>query len=214
MAATNLVSDLTHETFLKAVRELSVLRLNADDARRLLAAKLTYGSGQPGLRGTCFYAAWQQEASLDFIEICAAGEESFVQLIGTTLHELGHCLAGPLAGHGSRWKRAARSLGLRRTLASGQQYHPLDFDNHFWSEVQTIPPPQDGRPNFEPAFPQAATRSCPGGRGARGGTSRGTGSGSRLRLYVCACPVRVRVASDIFNARCLRCEQVFTRRNH
>src|ERR1700693_5684257 len=37
------------------------------------------------------------------------------------------------------------------------------------------------------------------------------GPGSRLRLYHCACepPVKVRVATDFFQARCLKCNEDF-----
>jgi len=35
--------------------------------------------------------------------------------------------------------------------------------------------------------------------------------GSRLKLYICACGVKVRVASEEFQAKCLRCEGDFIR---
>ena len=57
---------------------------------------------------------------VEVVEIAPAGEESLVQVAGTTLHELGHVLAGWGAGQGAEWKRACERLGLRRALGAGQ----------------------------------------------------------------------------------------------
>jgi hypothetical protein len=202
----------THEQYLDLIRNATASRLNDDQARkRMMEAKLVYGSGQPGVRGTCFYQSWESDATLEFIEVCASGEESTIQLAGTTLHELAHCLAGPAAGHGRAWKAAASTLGLMRAQAAGQEYAVGDFDQALWDIIASIPEPADGRPKFN--HEGVSSRACPLGRGTRGGKSRGPGSGSRLRLFTCACvpPVRVRVARDPtgFRVRCLDCEAVF-----
>src|SRR5689334_15685833 len=95
---------LTHEAFIHAVREIVAARANAEDAAKIRRTKLAYGFGQPGLRGVTIYSRWAnghgpQDAD-PFVEICAAGEESIVQLAGTTIHELAHVVAGWDAGHG------------------------------------------------------------------------------------------------------------------
>ena len=211
---------ITHERYIHGIREIALSRLNDEESRRkLLGAKLTYGSGQLGLRGRCFYDAWENGQRHEFIEVCASGEESDVQLAGTTLHELAHCAVGFDAGHGPVWKQAAQTLGLVRALAAGQEYGATDFAPALWEQVRLLPLPSDGRPAFDLQKPFGAAprimkpRPCPLGIGTRGGVSRGSGSGSRLRLFVCACekPVKVRIARDTFNARCLDCGSEFKR---
>lgn len=145
---------VTHEDFIGTVRALSVARIpNQAMRERLLSAKLTYGSGTVGHRGICFYDAWKHNSKVEFIEICALGEESEVQLAGTTIHELAHCLAGGPAGHGSAWKAAAKSLGLVHALAAGQKYSPADFDPALWTKLAVLPVPTDGRPVFAYQLP-------------------------------------------------------------
>lgn len=151
--------------------------------------------------------------------MAATGEESPVQLAGTTIHETAHVLAGPGAGHGASWRVACRTLGLAHAEAAGQAYAPEHFAADVWPAIAAVPIPTDGVPAFasrgvRPAvgFPVAPTpRPCPLGIGTRGGRSRGTGSGSRLRLWMCECRVKVRVASDDFRATCTRCASAFTR---
>jgi hypothetical protein len=210
--------NTTHETYISAIRDLALTRVSDEGLRgRLAAAKLVYGSGMAGTRGVTFYSAWHNEAPQDFVEICATGEESDVQIAGTTLHELAHVLAGPGSGHGKAWKAACAVLGLISAEAAGQAYAVEHFDAALWIEIAALALPEDGRPIFRSGqgsgLPTAKLRPCPLGIGTRGGKSRGTGSGSRLRLYVCGCavPVRVRVASDAFDATCNRCAIAFTR---
>ena len=217
---------LTHEQYLHLVREFTAARLNAQDRERLLAAKLVYGAGQGRhVRGNCFHDAWRREEEGNaLIEVCAFGEESKIQLAGTTIHELGHCLAGRKAGHGREWKRACHALGLLRCSARGQAYGAKDFAPDVWTRLTVLPEPSDGIPAHSPrsvGIPGAAgtvepgkSAPCPQGYGTNGGTSRGPGSGSRLRLYMCECqepPNKARVASDDFRARCLRCGSIFQR---
>jgi hypothetical protein len=212
-------APVTHEAFIQAVRAAVVSRVNDPVIReRLSSAKLVYGAGPLGVRGRCVFGAWSNGESHDFLEIAALGEESYVQLAGTTIHELAHCLAGATAGHGKLWKLAAQALGLATVEAGGQDYQPDHFAAEVWAMVEALPHPSDGKPSF----PSMATgrpvrrRPCPLGIGTRGGKSRGTGSGSRLRLYVCGCPEgtsgrKVRVASDDFDARCNRCNERFAK---
>jgi hypothetical protein len=206
---------MTHEAFLNEIRRTAVSRLNEEsDRNRALQAKLVYGSGNPGVRGTCFFRSWENHATQEFIEICASGEESATQLVGTTLHELAHCLAGCVAGHGSVWRMAAKKLGLIHAEAAGQRYSISDFDPALWLSIESLAKPADGRPRFNTGVGRVVgARACPLGRGTRGGKSRGPGSGSRLRLFICDCrpPIRIRVARDSgkFRVRCLDCETVF-----
>jgi hypothetical protein len=187
------IPNVTHEQYIHEIRRIVVPRLNDKERqRRLLDAKLTYGSGRPGVRGTCFYRAWQNGAHHDFIEICACGEQSLVQLAGTDLHELAHVLAGPEAGHGPGWKLAASELGLVHAEAAGQAYTPSDFGVEVWEQISSLPLPSDGRPAFADRESPGSVglrvskiRPCPLGIGTRGGKSRGPGSGSRLIKAVC-----------------------------
>lgn len=211
----------THEDFIGAVRALAIARIaDGTERQRLLDAKVVYGVGAVrGTRGVTIYKAWERgEAGHDFVEITAQGEESDVQLAGTTIHELGHVLAGAGHGHDKDWKAACARLGLNAREAGGQDYRPEDFDPFLWAAISALPTPTDGRPMLRAALGGPVTvpvkpRPCPMGIGTRGGKSRGTGSGSRLRLWVCACvkdgsdepAVKVRIASDDFQATCKVC---------
>lgn len=211
--------EVTHETFVHAVRATVVPRLgSAADRGRLLSAKLVYGAARD-VRGRCFPGAWVNGETHDFLEISAANEESYIQLAGTTVHELAHTLAGAAAGHGKAWKAACAALGLTYCEAAGQAYVPEHFDPMVWARIEALPHPSDGRPSFRGfsgAVAPKAPRPCPLGIGTRGGKSRGAGSGSRMRLYVCACPEgtigrKVRVASDTWDATCNTCGERYAR---
>jgi len=204
-------NTVTHEQFVQRVRSNAVARLTArgdtEGAERLASAKLVYGKGVTGLRGITCYNAWDNgKAGDDFIEVCAQGEESPTQLAGTTIHELGHCLAGPGTGHGPKWKEACETLGLRRPRAQGHQYLMAGFDPAMRAQIARLAKPLDGNPAFRgiDGF-LFKLRPCSMGYGTRGGTSRGKGSGSRLRKWVCGCGVIARVSSDDFQATCKRC---------
>ncbi|MCW2904065.1 MAG: hypothetical protein JWO67_6330, partial [Streptosporangiaceae bacterium] len=57
------------------------------EAGRILAAKLAYGAGDGRYQGVCHYSAWANSVGhVEVVEIAADGEESLVQVAGTTLH--------------------------------------------------------------------------------------------------------------------------------
>lgn len=211
---------MTHEEYVRAIRQAALNRLTDDGARaRLSQAKLTYGAGERGTRGVTYFSAWKngEPHHHDFIEICAMGESSPIQLAGTTIHELAHSLAGSSAGHGRDWKAAAALLGLIHCEAAGQSYAREHFAPEILAVIDSLPHPTDGTPVFSDGamfggLPTVAKfKPCPLGIGTRGGTSRGKGSGSRLRLYQCDCGVKVRVARDDFRAHCDDCGTAFVR---
>jgi|SRR5215471_5616499 len=218
---------LTHEQFVHRVRDLAVARLpEGEDKTRLETAKLVYGLGAPGLRGVTVFGTWQNGTKHtdgtpkpeDFIEVCAAGEENRVQLAGTTVHELAHCLAGHKAGHSKEWKDACAKLGLRNAMAAGHRYHMAGFEPKLREQIAGLDI-VDGKPAFGllgtggiliPVKP----RPCSLGYGTRGGRSRGRGSGSRQRKWVCQCAPRpqiVRAATNDLRAHCDVCHCAFTR---
>ena len=154
---------LTHEQFVHDVRRAAVAWAKARstiteaEAERMLAAKLVYGAGDGRYRGVCHYSAWANGAGpVEVVEISAAGEESLVQVAGTTLHELGHVLAGWGAGHGADWKRACDRLGLRRALAAGQCYLLASMAPDIRAEVAQL---VEGLVDGHPAAPKCVTRS-------------------------------------------------------
>lgn len=225
---------LTHEQFCHAVRALAVGRIQGDEvtASLLLEAKLTYGIGSGSYRGVCHYGAWHSAGqSTAMIEIAATGEESSIQLAGTTIHETAHVLAGPGAGHGPTWKDACYRLGLAQdfaagklALAAGQEYSGASFSPDILPGIVALGEPTDGLPTFGRGMGAWAPvvgghgkawnpGACPAGHGVRGGKSMGPGSG-RLRLWECPGdethkPIKVRVASDEFRATCDRCGKPF-----
>ena len=214
--------QMSHEDYIRAIADAAIQRIPDKSTRdRLTAAKLTYGAGEPGIRGITYFEAWHngEHKPCEFVSVNATGEENPVQLAGTTVHELGHVLAGSAAGHGKEWKDACSLLGLTKAEAAGQCYSPEHFAPEILQTVKNLVMPTDGRPVFGQrglnpfiGLPVATTfRPCPLGIGTKGGKSRGKGSGSRLRLYVCSCPVKVRVAHDNFQAHCDVCGSAFKR---
>lgn len=211
----------THETYIQRVADLAIDRLSRfgpptreiaefrDKARR---CKLVYGAGDTRTRGVTYFSRWANghgpENPDPFVEVCAFGEHSVVQLAGTTIHEIGHVTAGHKAGHGKAWKAACHQLGLRRIKAAGTNYAPAMFAPDLREQLWNLEPPTDGNPagNGQAggidlmAFlatllgPGQTVGGCTAGHGARGGRSRGKGSGSRLLKVECgACGCNVRM---------------------
>lgn len=209
------MATITHESFVNSVAALAIAKAPASAQPMLASIKLVYGAGESGVRGITYYSKWQRGDSaqpVPFVEICAFGQESWIQLAGTTIHELGHVLAGFGAGHGKTWKEACETLGLRRCKAAGTAYRLAMLAPDLREAIASLPRPTEGQPvarltglNGSPI----ALRPCPAGIGTRGGKSRGTGSGSRLRLWQCDCGCKARVASDDFQATHTPCGTSF-----
>lgn len=211
------MKTFTHEQYIQAVREIAVQRLNAEDRAAAMDAKLVYGAGSKHTRGVTYFGCWKNGHDHAFAEICAFGEDSPVQIAGTTLHELGHVLAGIGKGHGEGWLAACRKLGLTHVRAAGTQYSLACFAPDIRDAIAALPQPTDGKPQpfggFGPnGMPlQLKLRPCSAGVGTKGGKSRGAGSGSRLRKFTCDCGVIARVAREEFNATCGECNTAFKR---
>lgn len=209
----------THEQFIHAVRRIAVQRLNAADRAAVLDAKLVYGAGSKATRGVTYFGCWKNGHDHAFAEVCAFGEESPIQVAGTTLHELGHVLAGVGKGHGKGWVDSCGKLGLVNIRAAGTEYTLDCFTPDIRDAIAALPKPTDGQPQPFGGFGangvplQFKLRPCGAGVGANGGKSRGAGSGSRLRKFVCGCkvPVIARVAREEFNAICGHCATAFKR---
>lgn len=209
----------THEQFVQRVAEIATSRLASNDLAKVQAVKLTYGAGPDGVRGITYYNRWKTgpDAAIPFVAINAIHQESIVQLAGTTIHELGHVLAGFEAGHGNQWKEACEKLGLRRIKAAGTEYKMAMFDKDIRQAIALMPKPDDGQPiDLMAGYRGKAVtiKPCTAAIGVRGGKSRGIGSGSRLRLFECECipPLKVRVARDVFNCTCNDCNALFIKR--
>jgi hypothetical protein len=214
----------THEDYIQAVRTFvlnSAATLTDDEKAKLAHTKLMYGVGQAGVRGVCYYESWQNGiGKVDVVEVSAQTQENFVQLTGTTVHELAHVLAGHAAGHGPEWKEAATRLGFaKKPEAAGQRYMLAQFNGSLrtfaYTEAARI---AEGMPAFQTSAWLAilgglrTIRPCSAGNGSKGGTSYSRG---RMRLWECVgCPkpIKVRVASDDFQATCNRCGTDFVKR--
>ena len=112
-----------------------------------------------------------------------------VEVLGTLLHELIHAAVGCQYGHRKEFSQAARRGGL-----DGRPTATVVGDSLRPTLEQFIA--QYG------AYPHAAIQP----------RREEKKMGSRLRLYECQCPspVKVRVASDTFQARCVHCGELFT----
>jgi hypothetical protein len=215
---------VTHEAFIQAVRDLAVqyasthaTGLDNEQLERVARAKLLYGRGHFGLRGVTQYGAWVNGKADELIEVCAASEESWVQLAGTTIHELGHAAMHMGHGHNKGWKDACAALGLRLVKAVGTEYRLAMFAPWLRMALAELPKPADGMPALAAGLlagiaQNIKARPCTAGIGVRGGKSRGVGSGSRLRKYVCDGYVKnvphgqiIRASTDNLDAHCNIC---------
>jgi len=183
---------VTHEAYVQAVAE-AVIRagfLMDEERDRLRAVKLAYGAGRSGVLGVTIYRAWKngKPDAIPFVEIGALTQQSWPQVAITVIHELGHVLAGPTAGHGRAWKDACGKLGFRNptacdTARSCGLLARLAPDLRM--AIAALPTPTDGQPIVNVAGPTVAPKPCSAGVGTRGGRSRGPGSGSRLLKCEC-----------------------------
>lgn len=218
----------THERFIQSVAKLAIRMgdLNPTERQSLSAIKLVYGAGESGLRGITYYGKWKgAKEAVPFVEICAFGQESWIQVAGTTIHELGHVLAGWGAGHSKTWLEACARLGLGDIQAAGTEYKLECFAPKLRTAIEKLAKPDEGEPVAAVAsmpgsplglpgmFGSIRPKPCGAGIGTRGGKSRGVGSGSRLRLFTCSCehPVKVRIAADGFDAIHNPCQSAFKR---
>ncbi|HJT57819.1 MAG TPA: SprT-like domain-containing protein [Ktedonobacteraceae bacterium] len=110
-----------------------------------------------------------------------------IDVLGVLLHELIHACFGCQFGHGKQFSQAARRVGLAGPPTATTVGDVLRLV--LVSYVEQVGP-----------YPHAAILVKPKDK-----------IGSRLRLYQCGCepPVKVRVASDHFQARCLVCDSLF-----
>lgn len=224
----------THEALIQAVYDLALRlpTLTKADRDLLKGIKLTYGAGPDGARGVTYYKLWagkptrkgEQATAIPFVAICATGQSDHIQVIGTTLHELGHVIAGWKAAHGPDWRAACARLGLVNVKAAGTEYSPENFstESGFRAALLKLPKPNDGQPlapikgpGIDPLSGLAGIlgglklKPCGAGIGARGGKSRGKGSGSRLLKYSCGCTIVRASAGADFKAICSKCKQPF-----
>lgn len=209
---------MTHEEFIGQVRDIAVSRLEDSEGKaRVMFAKLVYGvAGTQNAYGACYYNGWNKEHPV--VEIAARYEIDGRQLAVTTLHELGHVLAGRGQGHSKEWQAACMMLGLNDAKAVGYNANDDNIAPDVRDRIAALGEPSDGKPTlgYERKAPDVPRKGggCGEGIGTRGGKSRGKGSGSRLRLWICECAVavKVRVASDTFNATCGDCNRAFKRK--
>jgi hypothetical protein len=110
-----------------------------------------------------------------------------VEVLATLLHELIHASVGCDAKHGKRFSQAARACGLAGPPTATTAGEALKSLLQGYVERAGV-------------YPHAAI--VPRKKAKKG---------SRLRLYQCSCeePVKVRVASDTFQAQCLVCDELF-----
>ncbi len=215
---------VTHETYIAQIAALACRHLAPKERELIDAIKLVYGAGSSGLRGVTYYNKWRgagAPGSAPFVEICAFGQSSALQIAGTTLHELGHVLEHG-AGHNGVWKAACERLGLRCAMAAGTEYKWSMFEASLRVAICALPTPDDGEPVVDLMGTLAGgawglipfgqvLKPCGAGQGTKGGTSRGKGSGSRSRLYHCACvpPVKLRAATNTLACHCDHCSGAF-----
>lgn len=182
----------THESYInQLVENIIIPGLLPFEQGIVGKVKCTYGSGKAGLRGVTFYDRWNtnQSEQVPFVEITAFGEESIVQLTGTTFHEIGHVLAGFGAGHSKVWKQRCSDIGLQKVKAAGTQYLWSRFRSDVRAKILQLEMPNDGAPvdSLSNIFGNRLTiKGCPQGIGTRGGKSRGVGSGSRMLKTTCS----------------------------
>jgi hypothetical protein len=185
----------THEDFIAAIVNMVRDRLSDEDRAALDGVKICYGAGSRRTRGVTYYNAWKAgDDKKPLIEICAFAQRDRVQIAGTTIHEIGHVLAGFEAAHGKDWKAACARAGLRRVKAAGTNYVMAMIEPGLRQAIAALPDPNEGTPANGADGGDAAALlkmfrgtlgGCSAGVGSRGGTSRGVGSCARMVKMIC-----------------------------
>jgi len=205
---------MDHHSYINAVHKIVISHAAPELHQQLTDIKLAYGMGDQTMRGVTYFGRWQNGTvdPIPFVEVCASGEESLVQIAGTILHELAHVVVGEAEGHSPIWKQACKALGLRRPYGGGQQYLRASFVPSFRDALTALGTFDDGTPLCHPHF---KPRQCSLGIGRLGGKSRGLGSGSRLRKWICDCepPVIIRASRDDLACHCDHCGAAFNQPN-
>lgn len=216
----------THESYIRAVASIVVEAsdCNPSEMDLLRSIKLVYGAGPDGVRGITYFNRFKPAGKDDvvpFVEISAFNASSICQITGTTIHELGHVLAGWPAGHGKPWHDACDRLGLRRIKAAGTNYVWANLAPKVRHAVAQLELPGEGSvvqsimgPGLGGllggAWSTMKLKPCGAGFGTRGGTSRGKGSGSRMVKYVCGCGQIIRAAGHSLEATHGPCSTPFS----
>jgi len=111
-----------------------------------------------------------------------------LEMLGVLAHEMVHACLPAGTKHKKPFKQLAGAIGLTPT----KEADPAEGFRTWYQNVRS-------NGDSLPAFPAGAL------------SPNKTGGGTRLRLWECSCPVKVRVASDTFDATCNRCEDPFIR---
>jgi hypothetical protein len=174
---------------LKACDHLRPIVLNAGAECPPVAVSMGFPKSRRGV-STTIGECWDGQAAADgrpAIFISPVLNEP-ARILDVLLHELVHAAVGCEWGHRGKFVTVARTCGLvgRPTATSaGPQLAP-----RLYAVAQALGP----LPHAHLTVVQVPKQS------------------TRLRLWECECPVKVRVASDHFDATCNRCGFQFVRR--
>ncbi len=157
--------------------------------------------GEGGVIGQCFSPKVSRDGRVQiFVSPVISGS---IEVLGVLLHELIHAAVGVEHKHGKEFSQAAKKVGLVRPWRSttvGETLRPeldriMTLLGHYPHAAIQL-----GAIQLETSDVPIETSDVPK-----------KSVGSRLRLYECSChpPVKVRVASDHFQAQCLRCNKLF-----
>lgn len=186
------MNGVTREQWLiEACRPLAAIIREAGVECPPVAVSIGFPRGRGGA-STKIGQCWAGELSSDgqpavFISPVL---ECPVRILDVLLHELIHAGVGIEHGHRGQFARVAKACGLVGKPSATTAGEGLSLRLNAISE--SLGP-----------LPHAALT-----------VGDAPKAGSRLRLYECECPVKVRVASDYFDATCNACGAVFARKVH